>query len=1330
MKTLLLSQIFPPQNGGSGRWFWEIYRRLQRDQFVIAVGLHPDAACFDATHELNIQRLPLAMSHWGVLSRQGITGYIRNVRAVGKLVKQHAVQQVHCGRCLPEGVICLALKKLLGLPYLCYVHGEDINTAQNSREYAFLVKRVLTNAKCCIANSQNTANLLSANWGLAEEKICVLHPGVDTQRFVPATRSASIRQRLGWNERRVILTVGRLQRRKGQDMMIRAIAELKDQLPDLLYCIIGDGEESQVLHQLVRELNVDKHVQFRGETTDRELIECYQQCDLFALPNREIDKDIEGFGMVLLEAQACGRPVLAGDSGGTAETMQIGITGCIADCTRPETLAVAVLDLMRSHDRLETMGTAARNWVVSHFDWQALALQAESVFNSLNKNSAFKDIRPIINVASNTAIDQLQHKVPTLAKSVANAVNSFHELEIAFTLRNPEGMSQSTTINQPITLAVPLPRGAVCAHDRWALSHDPTVLQHHVTDLWDDGSAKWVRVYFHSRMLAESSQGSLKLLKLRPENSEPESVTGTLRVHRSGSELTISTGSGTFHVSPGLAVLDRILVDEHAMLKDRLGMQLVAVDANQQKHLACFDTVKVEEAGRFRVTLLMTGQLKELGLDVTCRLTFHNQSNLVRIETSVTNPRAADHPGGYWDLGGNSSALIQDLALEWTSNLDDSPIIRYRCQPNSQDQSTTGRRLEIYQDSSGGEHWQSRNHLNRLGHVAVQFKGARINSVGDIGLVDRANPLVALTSNHGYTAVAIEEFWQKFPTAIEVLDQTISLRLWPQQSADSHELQGGERSTRVAWLDFGANSERPFENLSWVYSPSVAMVDATWLAESRVADFLPRNVSPQCDQSTDVHRQGLTNLLISLKGGEESTADNIAHILLAKREVIDEYGWRNYGDVWADHETVYAVDPKPVISHFNNQYDLLHGLLIQFLLTGDTKYWQLADPLARHIIDIDIYHTQHDKAAYNGGMFWHTAHYLDAGKSGHRSYSRSMKDKPISSLGGGPCNEHNYSSGLMLYYCLTGYSQARDAVIGLADWTIAMDDGQLHRLGAFSSRPTGLATCTRQLTFQGPGRGAGNTILALLNAWELTKQSKYQSKLCEFIHRTIHPADNIEAHALLQAEDRWSYTVYLQALAILIERVAYVDSFKDLAGYARACLLHYARWMVDHERLYLSCPEELEYPTETWAAQDLRKGVVLWMAASLADDPAECEAMRDKGKQILDGAWQSLLSAPSHQFTRPLAIILQQWYLEQGIAQRLSVADMRRSNALASDCNATDGVAAIGPPSWTAAARNEFTPQRTWVLQQLKSPISWLPMAIRLARPSNLRRLLSSPNGT
>jgi phosphatidylinositol alpha-1,6-mannosyltransferase len=380
LNTLLVSEIFPPKTGGSGRWFWEIYRRLPRGSYAIAAGEDPRQEDFDRGHDLRVVRLPLTMRAWGIVSLEGLRGYARAIRRLHRQIAAERIDMVHCGRCLPEGVMALALRLWTGVPYACYVHGEDVGTAHYSREHHWLAERVLRHASFLIANSRNTERTLIEEWGLAADRIRLLHPGVDTDRFEPAVRDLSARAALGWGDRPVVLTVGRLQLRKGHDRMIRALTAVREAIPGVLYAIAGDGEERAALEELAGRSGLRDHVQFLGEVDDDRLVQCYQQCDLFVLPNRQVGRDIEGFGMALLEAQACGKPVLAGASGGTAETMQIPETGLVVPCEGPEDLAATVVELLADHDRRARMGEAAREWVVEHFDWESLSRQAAAIF--------------------------------------------------------------------------------------------------------------------------------------------------------------------------------------------------------------------------------------------------------------------------------------------------------------------------------------------------------------------------------------------------------------------------------------------------------------------------------------------------------------------------------------------------------------------------------------------------------------------------------------------------------------------------------------------------------------------------------------------------------------------------------------------------------------------------------------------------------------------------------------------------------------------------------------------------------------------------------------
>lgn len=381
-RFLLLSEVFPPKHGGSGRWFWELYRRQPKGAVHIAARDWPDSEGFDQTHDLPIDRLPLRFDRWGILNPRSLQGYLRAARSVRRVIRRVRPDVLHCGRCIPEGFLAWMLRKVGGPPYWCYVHGEELTYAQNSRELGWMARRSFRGASHVIANSQNTRSMLLNDWQVPPEQITVLHPGVDAASFTPAPCDEAVRARLEWGDRPVILTVGALSDRKGQDMMIRALPTIRREIPDVLYSIAGEGWNRPKLEQLAEEVGVQEAVQFRGTPTDQELVDCYRQCDIFALPNRRAGCDVEGFGIVLLEAQSCGKPVIAGKSGGTAETMKLDETGTVVDSTVPDELATVVVEWLRDPAKRERMGRAAREWIVGRFDWSVLSEQASRLFAS------------------------------------------------------------------------------------------------------------------------------------------------------------------------------------------------------------------------------------------------------------------------------------------------------------------------------------------------------------------------------------------------------------------------------------------------------------------------------------------------------------------------------------------------------------------------------------------------------------------------------------------------------------------------------------------------------------------------------------------------------------------------------------------------------------------------------------------------------------------------------------------------------------------------------------------------------------------------------------
>jgi len=170
-----------------------------------------------------------------------------------------------------------------------------------------------------------------------------------------------------------------MQRRKGQDMVIQALPRIRQNMPQVKYVLVGTGEELASLTTLARELGVHDSVVFAGNVLDQELAAYYAACDVFIMPNRQIDSDIEGFGIVYLEAGAAGKPVIGGKSGGTDDAIVDGVTGIRVDGNSSVEIADAVVDLLSAPDRAKTMGQRGRQRVESEFAWDAVVARTRQI---------------------------------------------------------------------------------------------------------------------------------------------------------------------------------------------------------------------------------------------------------------------------------------------------------------------------------------------------------------------------------------------------------------------------------------------------------------------------------------------------------------------------------------------------------------------------------------------------------------------------------------------------------------------------------------------------------------------------------------------------------------------------------------------------------------------------------------------------------------------------------------------------------------------------------------------------------------------------------------
>jgi phosphatidylinositol alpha-1,6-mannosyltransferase len=347
-----------------------VYRRLGGKEIHIVTADVPGAAEHDRNHPNTVHRVHLRRHWW--LRPESLAMYAKLFsRAIG-LARRHRFDAVHAGRVLPEGLVGLATARLARVPLLVYAHGEEI-TAWRQPAKLRAMTYTYRSADRIVANSDFTRGELS-KLGIPGERISLIYPGVDIQRFRPGLPHGDLRASLGLpDQRKLVLSVGRLHRRKGFDHTIQALARLRDDGIDFAYAIIGIGQDREYLQGVAGECGVRDRVHLLGHVPPADLPRWYCACDVFAMPNRRIGGDDEGFGMVFIEAAACGKPVVAGKDGGTADAVLDGVTGYRVDGSAVNKIADALRRLLSDAGLSAAMGAQGRARVVSELSWERVA---------------------------------------------------------------------------------------------------------------------------------------------------------------------------------------------------------------------------------------------------------------------------------------------------------------------------------------------------------------------------------------------------------------------------------------------------------------------------------------------------------------------------------------------------------------------------------------------------------------------------------------------------------------------------------------------------------------------------------------------------------------------------------------------------------------------------------------------------------------------------------------------------------------------------------------------------------------------------------------------
>lgn len=370
MRTLIVTNDFPPRPGGIQAYVHALAVRQPAGEVVGYAPAWPGAAAYDASLPFPVVRHP------GRLLLP-VPDVLRRVRAVARA---EACDRVWFGAAAPLGLLAGPLRAAGAERVVASTHGHEAGWAvlPGARQ---LLRRIGTAVDAVTYLTDYTRRPIAAALGPAADRLVRLPPGVDTAVFRPGLDRAGVRARYGLTDRPVVVCVSRLVARKGQDMLVRALATLCPEIPGLALLLVGDGPDRARLARLARDHGVAREVVLTGAVPWAELPSYYAAGDVFAMPcrTRRGGLDVEGLGMVYLEASAVGLPVVAGRSGGAPEAVQPGTTGELVDGRDPASVTGELRRLLLDPARARAMGEAGRAWVEREWRWDVLAARLRAL---------------------------------------------------------------------------------------------------------------------------------------------------------------------------------------------------------------------------------------------------------------------------------------------------------------------------------------------------------------------------------------------------------------------------------------------------------------------------------------------------------------------------------------------------------------------------------------------------------------------------------------------------------------------------------------------------------------------------------------------------------------------------------------------------------------------------------------------------------------------------------------------------------------------------------------------------------------------------------------
>jgi phosphatidylinositol alpha-1,6-mannosyltransferase len=363
-KILCITNDFGPRAGGIETFVIGLIERLPQSRVIVYTSAQDNSEPYDrkwlADYGIEVVRDKAKI----LLPTPGVAYCVKD------LVRERRISTVFFGAAAPLGLLSRGLRKVGVKHIVALTHGHEVWWSK-VWPFTMAMNFISRHVNHLTYLGEYTRSAISRSvTKQAAANMVKIAPGIDTDHFSPRDAS-ELRRELGLTNKKVIVSVGRLVHRKGQDVLIEAMPSIIKEVPEAHILMIGEGPYRSYLETRVKTLGLQERVTFIGRIQYAELPRYICAGDIFVMPSRSrlAGLEVEGLGIVYLEASACGLPVIAGNSGGAPDAVLAGKTGLVVEGTKTEVVASAVVELLLDPKRSQAMGLAGREWIIQEWRW-------------------------------------------------------------------------------------------------------------------------------------------------------------------------------------------------------------------------------------------------------------------------------------------------------------------------------------------------------------------------------------------------------------------------------------------------------------------------------------------------------------------------------------------------------------------------------------------------------------------------------------------------------------------------------------------------------------------------------------------------------------------------------------------------------------------------------------------------------------------------------------------------------------------------------------------------------------------------------------------------